>query len=68
MRRAEDEEVLVTLDFSDQAKQFLQGQHIEVAKAMFNTGVLVAGRMAGGEIEELLDEDDELDYESRVLH
>jgi hypothetical protein len=35
LRRAEDEGSLVTLDFSEDAKAFLQGQHVEVAKAMF---------------------------------
>ena len=39
LRRAEDEEVLVTLDFSADAKAFLQGHHVEVAKAMLNVGV-----------------------------
>ncbi|MBB3101750.1 hypothetical protein [Azomonas macrocytogenes] len=63
LRRAEDEAVLVTLDFSDQAKQFLQGQHVEVAKAMFSTGVQMAGRMTDGEQDELEGED-----EPRVLH
>ena len=61
LRRAEDEEVLVTLDFSDDAKLFLQGQHVEIAKAMFNVGVQMAGRMSEGEFER--DED-----EPRVLH
>ncbi len=48
LRRAEDEEVLVTLDFSEDAKVFLQGQHVEVAKAMFSVGVQMAGQMAEG--------------------
>ena len=61
LRRAEDEEVLVTLDFSEDAKVFLQGQHIEVAKAMFNVGVQMAGRMSEGDYER---EEDE----PRVLH
>lgn len=39
LRRAEDEEALVTLEFSNDAKGFLQGQHIEIAKAMFNVCV-----------------------------
>ena len=39
LRRADDEEALVTLEFSGDAKNFLQGQHVEVAKAMFNVGV-----------------------------
>ena len=34
LRRAEDEGSLVTLNFSEDAKAFLQGQHVEVAKAM----------------------------------
>ena len=49
LRRAEDEEALVTLDFSADAKAFLQGQHIEVAKAMFNLGVEMAGSMVDGD-------------------
>jgi hypothetical protein len=61
LRRAEDEEVLVTLDFSDDAKLFLQGQHVEIAKAMFNVGVQMAGRMSEGDFER---DDDE----PRVLH
>ena len=61
LRRAEDEEVLVTLDFSDDAKLFLQGQHVEIAKAMFNVGVQMAGRMTEGGF----DHDAE---EPRVLH
>ncbi|WP_312172003.1 hypothetical protein [Stutzerimonas kunmingensis] len=61
LRRAEDEEVLVTLDFSEDAKLFLQGQHVEIAKAMFNVGVQMAGRMSEGDFER----DDE---EPRVLH
>ncbi|UIP34701.1 hypothetical protein [Stutzerimonas kunmingensis] len=61
LRRAEDEEVLVTLDFSSDAKAFLQGQHVEIAKAMFNIGVQMAGRMSEGDFER---DDDE----PRVLH
>ena len=51
LRRAEDEGVLVTLDFSDDAKVFLQGQHVEIAKAMFNVGVQMAGGVSEGEFE-----------------
>ncbi|MDG9924001.1 MULTISPECIES: hypothetical protein [unclassified Pseudomonas] len=60
LRRAEDEEVLVTLDFSADAKAFLQGHHVEVAKAMLNVGVQMAGRLAEGESEQ--------DEQPRVLH
>lgn len=60
LRRAEDEETLVTLDFSADAKAFLQGQHVEVAKAMLNVGVQMAGRLAEGDLEH--------DDQPRVLH
>ena len=53
--------MLVTLDFSDDAKLFLQGQHVEIAKAMFNVGVQMAGRMTEGDFERE-------DEEPRVLH
>jgi hypothetical protein len=46
LRRAEDEPPLVVLDFSGDAKAFLQGQHVEVAKAMLNVGLQMAGRLA----------------------
>jgi hypothetical protein len=51
LRRAEDEGSLVILDFSEDAKVFLQGQHVEVAKAMLSVGVQMAGRLAEGEPE-----------------
>jgi hypothetical protein len=60
LRRAEDQEPLVTLDFSSDARSFMQGQHLEVAKAMLNVGVQMAGRLAEGE---LTDPD-----AARVLH
>ncbi|AYC33441.1 hypothetical protein D3880_14220 [Pseudomonas cavernae] len=60
LRRAEDQEALVTLDFSADAKTFLQGHHIEVAKAMLNVGVQMAGRLAEGDFDR--------DEEPRVLH
>ena len=60
LRRAEDEGSLVILDFSEDAKAFLQGQHVEVAKAMLSVGVQMAGRLAEGEPEQ--------DDGPRVLH
>lgn len=51
LRRAEDEGSLVTLDFSADAKEFLQGQHVEIAKAMLSVGVQMAGRLAEGELD-----------------
>ena len=50
LRRSEDQEALLTLDFSADAKGFLQGQHVEVAKAMIGVGVQMAGRLAEGEM------------------
>ncbi len=52
LRRAEDQESLVVLDFSADAKEFLQGQHVEVAKAMLNVGVQMAGRLAEGDFDQ----------------
>lgn len=52
LRRADDEEALVTLEFSADAREFLQGQHVEVAKAMLNAGLQMAGRMVEGEFPE----------------
>ncbi|MFJ4143691.1 hypothetical protein [Pseudomonas sp. NPDC089734] len=60
LRRADDEGALVTLDFSADAKSFLQGQHIEIAKAMLSVGVQMAGRLVEGELEK--------DTGPRVLH
>ncbi|MFS2157920.1 hypothetical protein ACCD10_11235 [Pseudomonas sp. Pseusp122] len=60
LRRAEDEGSLVTLNFSEDAKVFLHGQHVEVAKAMLSMGVQMAGRLAEGDIEK--------DGGPRVLH
>lgn len=60
LRRAEDEGSLVTLDFSEDAKVFLQGQHVEVAKAMLSVGVQMGGRLMEGEAER--------DEGPRVLH
>ena len=60
LRRGDEKESLVTLEFSADARAFLQGQHVEVAKAMLNVGVQMAGRLAEGE---LLGE-----QASRVLH
>jgi hypothetical protein len=60
LRRGDDQEALVTLEFSADARGFLQGHQVEVAKAMLNVGVQMAGRLAEGDL--LNDEG------SRVLH
>ncbi|WP_263264950.1 hypothetical protein [Pseudomonas sp. RIT-PI-S] len=60
LRRAEDEGSLVTLNFSEDAKAFLQGQHVEVAKAMLSVGVQMAGKLVEGDFDH--------GEASRVLH
>lgn len=61
LRRAEDDAALVTLDFSEEAKSFLQGAHVDVAKAMLTVGLQMAGKMVEGEL-------DSVDEAERVLH
>ncbi|MGV8844026.1 MAG: hypothetical protein ACOH2I_12545 [Pseudomonas sp.] len=46
LRRSEEDAALVILDFSAEAKEFLQGHHVDVAKTMLNVGVQMAGRLA----------------------
>ncbi len=58
LRRADDEEALVTLEFSPDARAFLNEQHVEVAKAMLGVGLQMAGRMAEGDFKDA----------ERVLH
>jgi hypothetical protein len=60
LRRAEDEQTLVELNFTDEAKAFMQGHHVEVAKAMLSVGVQMAG--------ELAENDFQHDESDRVLH
>lgn len=60
LRRAEDEHTLVELNFSDDAKDLMQGQHIEVAKAMLSVGVQMAGELAENTFQD--------DGGERVLH
>ncbi|MDL2200903.1 hypothetical protein QQF45_17840 [Halopseudomonas aestusnigri] len=63
LRRSDEEgEPLVVIEFSRDAREYLQESYIEVAKAMISAGMQVAGQM--------MDEDDDGDAipESRVLH
>lgn len=60
LRRSDDDgEPLLVIEFSDDARDFLQGQYLEVAKAMITAGMQVAGQVM---------EDDESIPEDRVLH
>lgn len=61
LRRSEDDAALVTLDFSAEAKAFLQGSHVDVAKAMLTVGLQMAGKMVEGEF-------DSTEEGERVLH
>jgi len=63
LRRSDEEgEPLVVIEFSRDAREYLQESYIEVAKAMISAGMQAAGQM--------MDEDDDGDTipESRVLH
>ena len=63
LRRSDEEgEPLVAIEFSRDAREYLQESYIEVAKAMISAGMQAAGQM--------MDEDDDGDTipESRVLH
>ncbi len=57
LRRGDDETILASLEFSDEAKAFLNGQHVEVARTMFSVGVDMASSMAEGDYDE--DEDEQ---------
>ncbi|WP_108127004.1 hypothetical protein [Saccharospirillum mangrovi] len=65
LRKADsDEEPLLTIRFSDEAKDRLQDQRIHVARAMISAGVQVATDI------ESLDDDEELavEAEDATLH
>lgn len=58
-RSDESAEPLVVIEFSADAREYLQGHHIDVAKAMINAGMQVAGQVM---------EDGEPHDENRILH
>jgi len=63
LRRSDEEgEPLLVIEFSVDDKDYLQGNYIEVAKAMIS-----AGMQAAGQLEEDEDEDEHIP-EDRVLH
>lgn len=60
LRRSDEEaEPLVVIEFSADAREYLQGQYIEVAKAMISAGMQAAGQVM---------EEGEMPEEDRVLH
>lgn len=60
-RSDEGGEPLLVIEFSVDAKDYLQGNYIEVAKAMISAGMQMAGQMMD-------EDDDEPIPEDRVLH
>ena len=61
LRRSDEEgEPLVVIEFSRDAREYLQESYIEVAKAMISAGMQAAGQM--------MDDDGDAIPESRVLH
>ncbi len=65
LRRPDEEDPLVTLSFSSEAREFLQGRYIDVARAMFHAGLEAAGHMA--EEDEGFDAED-IEPVSHTLH
>ena len=53
LRRAdeESEEMIVTIKFSEEAKEGLKNNHIEVAHAMIEAGVGKVGELSGLDVE-----------------
>ncbi|MFZ2289540.1 MAG: hypothetical protein WAV92_07715 [Halopseudomonas yangmingensis] len=50
LRRSDDDaEPLVVIEFSHEAQDFLQGQHVEVAKVMISSGMQMVGQIMDGE-------------------
>lgn len=71
LQRADgDGEMLVRVSFSDEVKFFLQEQHLEVAKAMINTGIRIVGQIQKEEIgiELEVDDDDDEYHTAHTLH
>ena len=55
LRRADGEgEPLVCIEFSDEAVAYLRDAHVDIARAMINTGIQIVGKMT----EEIVREDD----------
>lgn len=73
LRRAEDGGALITLEFSADAKAFMQGQHLEIAKTMLTMGIELANDLEGIEPADESDAEELVDIlaeatGTRVLH
>lgn len=56
LRRADGEgEALVTIQFSEEAVAYLRDAHVDIARAMINTGIQIVGKMT----EEIVRQDDD---------
>ncbi len=56
LRRADGEgEPLVSIQFSDEAVAYLRDAHVDIARAMINTGIQIVGKMT----EEIVRDEDE---------
>ena len=64
LRRSEEESPLVTLNFSTEAREFLQERYIDVARAMFHAGLDAAGHLA----EDETFESEDVEPVSHTLH
>ncbi|WP_185266574.1 hypothetical protein [Halopseudomonas xiamenensis] len=62
LRRPDEQgKPLLTIEFSEEARDFLQGNYVEVAKAMIGAGMQMAGQ--------IMEEDPDLELDQqRVLH
>ncbi|WP_062269986.1 hypothetical protein [Endozoicomonas arenosclerae] len=62
LRRSDEEgEPLLTMKFSEEAKVYLEGEHLQVAKAMFDAGMQEVAEITRPQSEEEIPE-------NRVLH
>lgn len=64
LRRSEEENPLVTLSFSSEAREFLHDRYIDVARAMFHAGLEAAGQLAEDESVD----SEEMDTVQHTLH
>lgn len=50
LRRSEEEAPMVTLSFSGEAREFLQGRYVDVARVMFQAGLEAASQLVSDEM------------------
>ncbi len=64
LRRSEEEEAMVTLTFSKEARGFLRERYIDVAKSMFHAGLQTAGEV----LDEMSPEDEQEEASQQTIH